>query len=237
MDATESDKGVYLMVSNISANQAKPYFSFSKNEASKIQSTNEKTAPGKDTVELSVGARAILAPPHMQAGAATKKLEQIMPKNATSSHTETTPNNETLQELTEPIAPETEQADEPAEETAQSKEATASAMKEVGNAGDGADNKLKAMRIAMRIAKGDNVPLKDHRFLAEYDSRLYKVSMEASLMAENRNPEDHESLVETDENQAAEQGVQDVESSEDATADTDSNEEIPTQAESIDMYQ
>jgi len=237
MDAAESDKGVYIMVSNISANQAKPYFSFSKNEASKIQGASGKTAPDKDTVELSVGARTILAPPHMQAGVATKNLEHVMAKNATSSHTETTPNNEALQELTEPIASETEQADEPAEETAQDTGATASAMKEVGNAGDGAEDKLKAMRIAMRIAKGDNVPLKDHRFLAEYDSRLYKVSMEASLMAENRNPEDHESLVETDENQTAEQGVQDAESSEDPTADTDSNEEIPTHAESIDMYQ
>jgi len=54
--------------------------------------------------------------------------------------------------------------------------------------------KLAAMKIAMRIAKGDNVPMQDHRFLAEYDSALYKAAMSASVVANNEKPETHESL-------------------------------------------
>ena len=57
-----------------------------------------------------------------------------------------------------------------------------------------ARRKLTALKIAQRIAKGDNVPMQDHRFLAEYDSALYKVSLKASLTAKNDDPETHESL-------------------------------------------
>ena len=59
-----------------------------------------------------------------------------------------------------------------------------------------ARRKLTAMKIAQRIARGDNVPMQDHRFLAEYDSALYKVSLKASLTADNDDPETHESLAE-----------------------------------------
>ena len=54
--------------------------------------------------------------------------------------------------------------------------------------------KMTAMKIAMRIAKGDNVPMQDHRFLAEYDAKLYKAAMQASVVADNDDPETHESL-------------------------------------------
>jgi hypothetical protein len=54
--------------------------------------------------------------------------------------------------------------------------------------------KLTAMKIAMRIARGDNVPEQDHRFLAEYDSALYKAALRASLTADNDDPETHDSL-------------------------------------------
>ena len=57
-----------------------------------------------------------------------------------------------------------------------------------------ARRKLTAMKIAQRIAKGDNVPMQDHRFLAEFDSALYKASLKASLTANNDEPETHESL-------------------------------------------
>jgi len=54
--------------------------------------------------------------------------------------------------------------------------------------------KMTAMKIAMRISKGDIVPMQDHRFLAEYDSALYKAAMNASVVANNKDPERHESL-------------------------------------------
>jgi hypothetical protein len=66
-----------------------------------------------------------------------------------------------------------------------------------------ARRKLVAMRIAMRISKGDNVPMQDHRYLAEYDAKLYKAALRASMVADNDDPEDHDSLV--DEMLAAEQ--------------------------------
>jgi len=59
------------------------------------------------------------------------------------------------------------------------------------------------MKIAQRVSKGDNVPMQDHRFLAEFDSSLYKTALKASMVAENDNPEDHESLI--DELAATEQ--------------------------------
>ena len=54
--------------------------------------------------------------------------------------------------------------------------------------------KMTAMKISQRIAKGDNVPMQDHRFLAEYDPNLYKASLKASMVADNKDPENHESL-------------------------------------------
>jgi len=57
-----------------------------------------------------------------------------------------------------------------------------------------ARRKMTAMKIAMRISKGDNVPMQDHRFLAEFDSNLYKAALKASLTADNDDPETHESL-------------------------------------------
>jgi len=59
-----------------------------------------------------------------------------------------------------------------------------------------ARRKMTAMKIAMRISKGDNVPMQDHRFLAEYDANLYKSALKASLTAENDDPETHDSLAE-----------------------------------------
>jgi hypothetical protein len=56
--------------------------------------------------------------------------------------------------------------------------------------------KLAAMKIAMRISNGDNVPMQDHRFLAEYDPKLYKAALKASLVADNDDPKDYDSLVE-----------------------------------------
>jgi len=57
-----------------------------------------------------------------------------------------------------------------------------------------ARRKLTAMKIAKRISNGDNVPMQDHRFLAEFDPNLYKAALKASLVADNNDPEDHESL-------------------------------------------
>jgi len=57
-----------------------------------------------------------------------------------------------------------------------------------------ARRKMTAMKIAKRISNGDNVPMQDHRFLAEFDPNLYKAALKASLVADNNDPEDHESL-------------------------------------------
>ena len=65
-----------------------------------------------------------------------------------------------------------------------------------------AQRKLTAMKIARRISNGDNVPMQDHRFLAEYDSNLYKAALKASMVADNDDPETYESLA--DELAAAE---------------------------------
>jgi len=78
--------------------------------------------------------------------------------------------------------------------------------------------KLAAMKIAMRISNGDNVPMQDHRFLAEYDSALYKAAMQASLVADNDNPKNYDSMV--DEMSAAENAAARLES-ENSELDTD----------------
>ena len=57
-----------------------------------------------------------------------------------------------------------------------------------------ARRKMTAMKIAKRISNGDNVPMQDHRFLAEFDSNLYKAALKASMVADNDDPEDHDSL-------------------------------------------
>jgi len=57
-----------------------------------------------------------------------------------------------------------------------------------------ARRKMTAMKIAKRISNGDNVPMQDHRFLAEFDANLYKAALKASMVADNKDPEDHESL-------------------------------------------
>ena len=78
--------------------------------------------------------------------------------------------------------------------------------------------KLAAMKIAMRISNGDNVPMQDHRFLAEYDSALYKAAMQASLVADNDNPRNYDSMV--DEMSAAENAAARLEG-ENSELDTD----------------
>jgi len=80
---------------------------------------------------------------------------------------------------------------------------------EPNDAAAAARMKLAAIRIAMRISNGDNVPMQDHRFLAEYDSALYKAAMQASLVADNDNPKKYDSLV--DEMSAAENGAASLE--------------------------
>ena len=65
-------------------------------------------------------------------------------------------------------------------------------------------NKLTALRIAMRIANGDNVPMRDHRFLMEFDSNMYNDAIRMSLVSANDEPRDYDTLTEdsSDENSA-----------------------------------
>jgi hypothetical protein len=67
------------------------------------------------------------------------------------------------------------------------------------------NRKLTAIQIAMRIARGDNVPMQDHKFLAEYDAKMYMAAMKASQIAKSDDRRNHESLV--DEMLAAEDAL------------------------------
>ena len=96
--------------------------------------------------------------------------------------------------------------------------------------------KLMAMKIAMRIANGDNVPMQDHRFLAEYDSKLYMAAMKASLTADNKDPKDYDSLV--DEMFAEENAGVNVESQDDEIDAESETESLDNNIslESVDVY-
>jgi hypothetical protein len=96
--------------------------------------------------------------------------------------------------------------------------------------------KLAAMKIAMRIANGDNVPIDDHRWLAEYDSVLYKAALKASLVAENDDPKDYDSLIEEmfGGDNATSSEVIDTEADADADGTSVDTTEAPT--ESVDVY-
>lgn len=52
-------------------------------------------------------------------------------------------------------------------------------------------------KIASRIRKGDNVPLKDLRYLMKNDPQLYQMSV--ALRAHKANPKKHKSLVKEDD--------------------------------------
>jgi len=98
-----------------------------------------------------------------------------------------------------------------------------------------ARQRLAAMKIAMRIANGDNVPMEDHKFLAEYDAALYKAAMEASVVANNDDPKDYDSLV---EELFAEGGARASGESCDGEAVTDGEtaDAANVPAESVDVY-
>jgi hypothetical protein len=73
------------------------------------------------------------------------------------------------------------------------------------------NRELTAIRIAMRIANGDNVPQKDHEFLIEYDAKLYRAAMKAGMIAENKEPKNYDSLA--DDMLASEQALLDSDDS------------------------
>jgi len=96
-------------------------------------------------------------------------------------------------------------------------------------------SKLAAMKIAKRIANGDNVPMQDHRWLAEYDSKLYMAALKASLVAENDDPKDYDSLIEEmfgEQNPVASPESEDSEL--DAVEVAEELADVP--AESVDAY-
>ena len=73
-------------------------------------------------------------------------------------------------------------------------------IKAAGEAGqgmaEGMRQKMIALRIAMRISNGDNVPREDHRFLMEFDAGLYNQAVNMGMISRNNNPEDYDSLLE-----------------------------------------
>ena len=95
-----------------------------------------------------------------------------------------------------------------------------------------AKRKLTAMKIARRISKGDNVPMQDHRFLAEFDANLYKAALKASMVADNKDPEDHDSLA---DELAAEESAKALRDSQRTELDTDAAEETAAAPEFDDL--
>lgn len=57
--------------------------------------------------------------------------------------------------------------------------------------------RMLTFRIARRIKNGDNVPMRDQRFLAYHDRGMYNMAM--SLRRHNEDPEDYDSLLRRDE--------------------------------------
>jgi hypothetical protein len=73
-------------------------------------------------------------------------------------------------------------------------------IRAAGEAGQGMAESMRqkmiALKIAMRISNGDNVPREDHRFLMEFDAGLYNQAVNMGVIARNNNPEDYDSLLE-----------------------------------------
>ncbi|MCL2845998.1 MAG: hypothetical protein FWE23_11230 [Chitinivibrionia bacterium] len=75
---------------------------------------------------------------------------------------------------------------------------------ETGNSEMDAD--AKALIIAMRIMRGDNVPKKDEDFLFEHNPELYMKAIKIRAMTENQNPKDYDSLFEDEEDNVLDVG-------------------------------
>ncbi|MCL2171640.1 MAG: hypothetical protein FWB71_05745 [Defluviitaleaceae bacterium] len=65
-------------------------------------------------------------------------------------------------------------------------------------------NQRKAMKIAMRIIRGDNVPQQDYDFLLEHNPGLFKLAVSLRDM-NNDDPEDHDALSEREGDDLVEQ--------------------------------
>ena len=96
--------------------------------------------------------------------------------------------------------------------------------------------RLAAIKIAMRIANGDNVPIEDHKWLAEYDSKLYMAALKASLVAENDDPKDYDSLIEEMFGGQPPATDAEYEGSSELDAEINTEEATDDPAESIDAY-
>lgn len=85
-------------------------------------------------------------------------------------------------------------------------------MEEARRAGDEASEfwrlQIKAMRIARRIINGDNVPVRDHRFLVEQNPGLYKTAV--SLRRRNEDPKDYDALSGCDDRDVIRASTQDM---------------------------
>lgn len=57
--------------------------------------------------------------------------------------------------------------------------------------------KLKLLKIATRIMSGDDVPIKDQKFLAEHDIEMFKMAV--SLRRYKEDPEEHDRLSEDED--------------------------------------
>ncbi len=63
------------------------------------------------------------------------------------------------------------------------------------------DDFAKCIKIALRIMNGDQVPLQDHRFLAEKEPALYENAI--MMRRHNEDPEKHDSLLDDEKKDTA----------------------------------
>ncbi|MDR2581167.1 MAG: hypothetical protein LBC85_09275 [Fibromonadaceae bacterium] len=69
---------------------------------------------------------------------------------------------------------------------------------------DSMDADAKALIIAMRIIKGDKVPPKDEKFLAEHNPKLYFKAKMLGELAKNKNSKEHDSILEDEDSEETE---------------------------------
>ncbi|MCL2853524.1 MAG: hypothetical protein FWE20_10945 [Defluviitaleaceae bacterium] len=102
------------------------------------------------------------------------------------------------QEVTLTISPQADECkfQEALEQMRQRMEEFFSLMRETREQADaGADSwnkKITLLKIAMRIMNGDDVPLRDHKYLARHDIDLYMKAV--SLRRVNNDPEEHDAI-------------------------------------------
>ncbi|MCL2102420.1 MAG: hypothetical protein FWH25_00080 [Syntrophorhabdaceae bacterium] len=75
------------------------------------------------------------------------------------------------------------------------------ALNQLENATGQEDVRMKCLQIAMRIIKGDKVPMADHQYLMKHDPELYAKAITHRMP--NENPKEHDRLSEDEKDDPA----------------------------------